>query len=150
MKKLILLSYVILYGNFISAQNKVFNIDDLVGFSKSRFGFVQSNGEVNEYYGDFDCLSKEKYIFEFNVGCGRGGDKISILIRTNKDKLNTFDMFVDKGSLYYGIYASSEVKVGQLEILSDNRIKGNIKLCLYKNESCCGEEGESFILLKIK
>ena len=132
------------------SQQKNYTLKDLATFSKSQYGFKQSGGKINEYYGDIECTSFEKGSFDFNVGCGRGGDIISVTIMPSTSKKNTFDMLLPKGSDYYGKQNISDKKIGELTIISQNEIKGSIKLCLEKDASCCGEEGEIFTLMKIK
>jgi len=129
---------------------EAFTINDLVELSKSRYGFVNADGTINEYYGDFDCTSKDNYFFDFNVGCGSLGDIVTVFALTNKEKQNTFDLYIDKGNVYYGNILTSEKKIGELTILSNNKIKGSIKLCLDEDKGCCGEVGEIFELEKIK
>ena len=81
MKLIMFLSFFILFVLYSCNQNKfnnqvrvedtykkVFTINDLVELSKSKFGFVNIDKTINEYYGDFDCTSKEKYFFDFNYG----------------------------------------------------------------------------------
>ena len=77
MKIIIILTSIIIVSNLAFAQNKIFSFNDLVLFSKSKYGFVQKTGKINEYYGDLECKSAEKKIFDFNIGCGRGGVIIS-------------------------------------------------------------------------
>jgi len=149
LKKLLIFALVFLYCDFIIAQKQTFNIDDLISLSKSKFGFVKSNGTINEYYGDFNCISSDNYIFDFNVGCGNAGDVITLLVKANSEKKNTFNLYLEKGSTYYGSPAVTERKVGEFLVISENEIKGDIKLCLNKKDGCCGEEGENFTLSKI-
>ncbi len=125
-----------------------YTLNDLISFSKSKYGFVKNDGTINEYYGDFDFLSKEN-IFDFNVGCGSLGDIISVIAMINSSKSNCFDLFIPKGQNYFGKQADSNKKVGELELISENEIHGKIKLCLEEGSGCCGEEGENFILKKI-
>ena len=150
MKIIIILASIILVSNLAFAQNKIFSFNDLVLFSKSKYGFVQKTGKINEYYGDIECKSAEKKIFDFNVGCGRGGDNISLLVKPNAQKSNHFDLYIQKGDIYFGKSITTDKKVGELFIISENQINGNIKLCLEKDAACCGEEGETFVLKKIK
>ena len=59
-------------------------------------------------------------------------------------------MIRQKGDKYYGIINPSDKKIGELNIKSESEIKGYINLCLSKDAACCGAEGPSFILKKIK
>jgi hypothetical protein len=131
------------------SQKNTYNIDDLISISNSKFGFLKTDGSINEYYGDIDCTSPENSFFDFNVGCGSEGDIISIVIKTNTDKLNTFDLYIPIDEIYYGETTTTEIKIGELNLLSESKINGNIKLCLNKSDGCCGEEGEVFTLVKI-
>lgn len=144
-----------------TAGNKPFNnasdkehevtstIEDIVEISSSKFGFLLPDGTIHESYGDFDCISPEEKIFEFNVGCGRSGDIISILITPNDSKRNSFNLVLRKGDLYYGKTSTENIKIGEFNIISKDEIKGYIKLCLEEDESCCGEIGENFTLKRI-
>ena len=150
MKKILIITFLFFCSSIILAQKNTYNIDDLISLSKSKFGFLKNDGSINEYYGDIDCKSSEKSIFDFIVGCGKAGDIISIFIKANTDKQNTFDLYVPKGDTYYGKTTTTEIKIGELFILSESKIKGNIKLCLNQSDGCCGEEGENFTIVKIK
>lgn len=130
-------------------HDKHFTIDDLVNYSKSKYGFVDKQGDVNQYFGDLECTSVEKKQFDFTVGCGRGGDIIQISITENSSKPNCFDLYLESGALYFGEFLTAKKKIGELIIISENEIKGSIKLCLEKDSSCCGEEGEDFTLKRI-
>jgi hypothetical protein len=110
---------------------------------------LKKSGETDPYFGDIECVSEQKKLFDFNIGCGRSGDLITVLVTTNPDKQNHFDMYIQKGDTYFGERALRQIKVGELVIISDTRIEGHIRLCLEKDASCCGEEGESFVLCKI-
>jgi hypothetical protein len=149
MKKILIITFVFFCSSIILAQKNTYNIDDLISLSISKFGFLKNDGTINEYYGDIDCKSSEKSIFDFNVGCGSKGDIISIIIKTNNSKSNCFDIYIPEGDRYFGEWASSNIKVGELEVISENEIHGNIKLCMEEGSGCCGEEGEIFILKKI-
>jgi hypothetical protein len=131
----------------VSDKKVNYTLNDLISFSKEKYGFVKNDGTINEYYGDFDFVTEEN-IFHFNVGCGSQGDIISVIFMTNDSKRNSFDLFIPKGDNYYGKPADSNKKVGEFELISDNEIHGKIKLCLEEGSGCCGEEGESFILKK--
>ena len=131
------------------SDGKHFTIDDLINYSKSKYGFVDKQGDVNQYFGDLECTSVEKKQFDFTVGCGRGGDIIQISITENSSKLNCFDLYLESGALYFGEFLTAKKKIGELIIISENEIKGSIKLCLEKDSSCCGEEGEDFTLKRI-
>ena len=133
----------------VSNKRDNYTLNDLISFSKAKYGFVKNDGTINEYYGDFDFVSAEKSLFDFNVGCGSKGDIISIIIKTNNSKSNCFDIYIPEGDRYFGEWASSNIKVGELEVISENEIHGNIKLCMEEGSGCCGEEGEIFILKKI-
>ena len=132
----------------VSNKKENYILNDLISFSKAKYGFVKNDGTINEYYGDFDFVTEEN-IFHFNVGCGSQGDIISIIVMINDSKSNCFDLFIPKGENYYGKPADSNKKVGEFELISDNEIHGKIKLCLEEGSGCCGEEGENFILKKI-
>jgi hypothetical protein len=149
MKALITIVFLVFTLNTFG-QSKTYTIKDLTEFSKNKYGFIKSDKTISEYYGDFDCIDTEKSIFDFNVGCGRGGDIISILIKENSSKLNCFDLYLQKGNIYYGNQAATDIKIGEFLIISENEIRGNIKLCLEKEAACCGEEGEVFTLIKLK
>jgi hypothetical protein len=69
-------------------------------------------------------------LFDFNVDCGRGGEVITILIKPNSIKQNSFDMIRQKGDIYYGLINPSDKKIGEMNIKSESEIKGYIKLCL--------------------
>jgi hypothetical protein len=140
----------LLIAQFSNAQQYKYTISDLIRISKYQFGFVEVNGAINLNYGDIECISADKSLFDFNVGCGRGGDVITILIKPNSTKPNSFDMIRQKGDKYYGIINPSDKKIGELNIKSESEIKGYINLCLSKDAACCGAEGPSFILKKIK
>lgn len=132
----------------VSNKKENYTLNDLISFSKAKYGFVKNDGTINEYYGDFDFVTEEN-IFHFNVGCGSKGDIISIIVMINDSKSNCFDLFIPKGEYYYGKPADSNKRVGEFELISDNEIHGKIKLCLEEGSGCCGEEGENFILKKI-
>jgi hypothetical protein len=132
----------------ISNKKENYTLNDLISFSKAKYGFVKNDGTINEYYGDFDFVSEEN-IFDFNVGCGSHGDIISVIAMINSSKSNCFDLFIPKGESYFGKQADSNKKVGELELISENEIHGKIKLCLEEGSGCCGEEGDNFILKKI-
>jgi hypothetical protein len=132
-----------------SIKKEIILLDDFILFSKAKYGFVKNDGTINEYYGDFDFISTEKSLFDFNVGCGSKGDIISVIIKTNNSKSNCFDIYIPEGNKYYGEWANSNIKVGELEVISENEIHGKIKLCMEEGSGCCGEEGENFILKKI-
>ncbi len=131
------------------SQFTEYSINDLIDMSQSKFGFVQSDGSVSEFYGDFECTSPDENSFDLNVGCGRSGDIISVIMRKNSAKENCFDVILMKGGMYYGVPATSDKKIGEFIIVSKDEIKGSIKLCLEADASCCGEVGENFILKKI-
>lgn len=150
MKKFFTIIILSLFGNFVSAQKSTFTIVDLIAMSKCQFGFVTADGSINEYYGDFDCSSTEKYTFDFNVGCGKAGDIITFVIKEDKTRKSTFGLYLKAGSIFYGKPTPVERRVGEFVVLSESKIKGSIKLCLNKSDGCCGEEGENFTLLKIK
>jgi hypothetical protein len=149
MKVLITIAFLLYTANTFG-QTRTYTIKDLTEFSKNQYGFMKIDKTINEYYGDFECVDKEKSIFDFNVGCGRGGDIISILIKENSTKLNCFDLYLQKGNIYYGNQAVTDKKIGEFLIICENEIRGNIKLCLEKEAACCGEEGEVFTLIKLK
>lgn len=132
-----------------SNEKEIFVLSDLISFSKAKFGFVKKDGAINEFYGDFDCVDAVKNIFEFNVGCGRSGDIISLIIIDNPTKNNCFDLYIPKGDKYLGGQANSNKKVGEFQVISENEIHGSIKLCLEEGSGCCGEEGENFIMKSI-
>ncbi len=135
------------YNNLeMTSEQKKFTINDLVTFSTNKYGFVEHDGSINEYYGDFNSLPSEKELIEFEVGCGRGGDIVSLLVKESNTKSNSFDLFIPKGGLYYGYQASTDKKVGEFYIASENEIRGNLKLCMEKDAACCGEAGETFTL----
>lgn len=150
MKKLLLISILLLSILFLDAQVKRYSLSDLKQFAKNQYGFVQPNNDIDQYYGDIECVSQEEGIFEFNVGCGRGGDIVKLLVKENNVKPNYFDLFISKGDIYYGVISKIDKKVGELFVKSENEISGNLKLCLEKNASCCGDVGSNFLLKKIK
>jgi hypothetical protein len=129
--------------------NTVYTLDDIILFSNNKYGFQNKDGTINEFYGDFDIVSVEKSLFDFNVGCGGSGDFISVLVTKKISKNNLFNIYIPKGDKYFGKAADSNEKVGELEIISENEIRGYIKLCLEEGSGCCGEVGENFILKKI-
>lgn len=129
--------------------NSIYTLDDIILFSKNKYGFQNKNGTINEFYGDFDIVSVEKSLFDFNVGCGNFGDIISVLITKNNSKNNFFNIYIPKGEKYFGKAADSNEKVGELEIITENEIRGYIKLCLEEGSGCCGEAGENFILKNV-
>lgn len=135
--------------NIVSNKGDNYTLNDLISFSKAKYGYVSDDGTINEYYGDLDFVDAEKSLFDFNVGCGRYGDIISVIIKTNNSKSNCFDIYIPEGVRYYGELTSSNIKVGELEVISENEIHGNIKFCIEDGYGCCGEEGENFILKKI-
>ena len=139
MKKLITIAFLVFTVNTFG-QSTTYTIKDLIEFSKSQYGFIRSDKTINEYYGDFNCTNVQKSIFDFNVGCGKCGDIISVIIRENPNKKNNFEL----------IFVDDNKKIGELDIINQNKIQGNIKLCLDKGQCCCGEEGEIFILTKLK
>ena len=130
------------------AQTKTFNYNDLVKISKSKLCFQRQDGSINEYYGELKCTSEVNNKFEFTIGCGQSGDIISLLIKVNPTSSDLFDLYIEKGEKYYGIITKTDKKIGNLQIISENKIKGYVKFCFEKNEGCCGEEGEKFTLLK--
>ena len=140
----------IFLAQICNAQQKKYSVSDLIRMSKNQFGFLKTNGSINLNYGDIECISADKNLFDFNVDCGRGGDVITILIKPNSTKPNSFDMIRQKGNIYYGIINPSDKKIGELNIKSESEIKGYINLCLEKDAACCGAEGPNFILKKIK
>jgi hypothetical protein len=140
----------IFLAQFCNAQQNKYTVTDLIRISKYQFGFVKANGTINQNYGDIECISAEKSLFDFNVDCGRGGEVITILIKPNSIKQNSFDMIRQKGDIYYGLINPSDKKIGELNIKSESEIKGYINLCLEKDAACCGTEGPNFILKKIK
>ncbi|HNX87482.1 MAG TPA: hypothetical protein PKH58_00245 [Paludibacteraceae bacterium] len=149
MKTIITIAFLLFTVNSFG-QTRTYRLEDLTEFSKNHYGFLKTDKTINEYYGDFDCIDKEKSIFNFNVGCGRGGDIISILIKENSSRLNCFDLYLQKGDIYYGNQAYTNKKIGEFLIICEDEIRGNIKLCLEKGAACCGEEGEIFTLMKLK
>jgi hypothetical protein len=90
----------------VSNKRDNYTLNDLISFSKAKYGFVKNDGTINEYYGDFDFVSAEKSLFDFNVGCGSKGDMISIIIKTNNSKSNCFDIYIPDGDRYFGEWAS--------------------------------------------
>ena len=132
------------------AQKYNYSISDLIRISKNQFGFLKTNGTINQNYGDIECISAEKNLFDFNVDCGRGGEIITILVKPNFIKPNSFDMIRQKGQISYGKINPFDKKIGELNIKSESEIKGYINLCLEKDAACCGAEGPNFILKKIK
>lgn len=137
--------------NSSSQNTQNYSLDDLKWMFKSQFGFVSQAGELNEYYGDIDYDSKNN-IFLFNIGCGRGPDIIEIIIKPIDNKVNSFDIFIPKGNIYFGDFTTSDKKVGEFTIISENEIKGNIRLCLEKDSNCCGDglTDGLFVMKKIK
>ena len=133
----------------ISNEKETYSLSDLISFSKSKYGFVKKDGAINEFYGDFDCADSSNNLFDFNVGCGRAGDIISLIIVNNPTKKNCFDLYIPKGEKYFGGYADANKKVGEFQVVSENEIHGDIKLCMEEADGCCGEEGDSFILKRI-
>jgi hypothetical protein len=150
MKRILFIIALVINHFDLYAQNKVYGIDDLILISKSQFGFVKADGTINEYYGDFEYSSEQKMLFEFNLGCGRSGDIVSLIVKLNPIIPNNFDLFIPKGGILNGKPTPEEKKVGTLILLSELEFKGNIKLCLEKGASCCGEEGENFTIRRIK
>jgi hypothetical protein len=136
-------------ANIEKSQLTEYSINDLIDMSQSKFGFVQPDGSISEFYGDFECTSPDESSFDLNVGCGRSGDIISVIMRKNSAKENCFDVILKKGGMYYGVPATSDKKIGEFIIVSKDEIKGSIKLCLEADASCCGEVGENFTLKKI-
>ena len=136
--------------SFTSCSNKKknYSLNDLISFSKAKYGFVKKDGTINEFYGDFEFVPKNN-IFDFNVGCGSRGDIISVIAMINSSKSNCFDLFIPEGDKYFGKNADSNKKVGELELISENEIHGQINLCMEEGSGCCGIEGENFILKKI-
>lgn len=129
-----------------SKKNQFVTLDDLIRFSKAKYGFVKKDGSINIYYGDFTCTSPEKKIFDFTVGCGSLGDIISIIIKKEISKTNSFNLFIPSGEVYFGKINKTEKKIGEFIVSSENEIHGSIKLCLDESSGCCGEEGETFTL----
>ncbi len=84
------------------AQQHNYLIPYLIRMSKIQFGFLKTNGSINQKYGDIECISDEFFLFDFNVDCGRGGEIITILVKPNFTKPNSFDMIRQKGEIYYG------------------------------------------------
>ena len=132
----------------LTNKKENYTLNDLISFSKSKYGFVKDDGTINEYYGDFDSVDEDNK-FDFNVGCGSRGDIISVVAISNGSKTNCFDLYVPKGENYFGRQADSNKKVGELKLISEDEIHGKINLCLEENSGCCGEEGDIFILRKI-
>lgn len=148
MKKIIFLLNTLFFCSFVFGQKK-YSLSDLVTFSKSQYGFLEKTGEIDQYYGDIECVSPDKNIFEFTIGCGKCGDIITLLIKENSSKPNSFDLYIQKGDIYFGKSATSNKKVGELLVISESELIGNIKLCMEKDYCCCGEHGQSFVLKKI-
>ena len=117
--------------SFTSCSNKKknYSLNDLISFSKAKYGFVKKDGTINEFYGDFEFVPKNN-IFDFNVGCGSRGDIISVIAMINSSKSNCFDLFIPEGDKYFGKNADSNKKVGELELISENEIHGQINLCM--------------------
>lgn len=126
-----------------------FTLEYFLELCSNKYGFVKDDGSINEYYGDLNLLSKDLGMVYFEVGCGRGGDILEFLVRANANKRNSFDLFIEPGSWYYGKRTNVEKKVGELLVVSEDEIHGEIKLCLEKEFSCCGFEGPIFILRRI-
>jgi hypothetical protein len=132
-----------------SSKKNIYTLNDLILFSRNNYGFLNSDGTINEFYGDIDFVSVEKNLFDFNIGCGHSGDIISVILSISDSKNNFFNIYIPKGDRYFGKPADSNVKIGELEVISENEIHGQIKLCLEEGSGCCGEIGENFIMKKI-
>ena len=75
-------------------------------------------------------------MYEFTVNAGKCADLINLVIKSNKDKKNTFDVY----------YPDEYRLIGNFFIINDSEIKINLNLCL-DEMGCCVDP--DFIIKKI-
>ena len=127
----------------------MFSLDDLFELSKDKYGFIEEDGTVDPYYGDFDLVSAENSLFDFQVGCGSRADIVRIGVKIHPSKVNCFIIYIPQGGLHFGSLVNRPTEIGELTVLSESEIHGRIELCLEKGSSCCGPGDGHFSLKRI-
>ena len=130
----------------LSTLSIQYSLDDLIRITKYKFNIVDKDGKINANYGELRCTNLGAHTFEFTVGCGSCGDIIEVIIQKNQFKDNTFDIFNPKGKKYFGEILQVDKQIGELVIISDTEIRGNLHYCVNKESGCCGDG--DFILRK--
>lgn len=130
-------------------DRSIFSLDDLFKLSNDKYGFLGEDGTIDLYYGDFDLVSAENCLFDFQVGCGSRADIVRIGVKIHPSKVNSFIIYVPQGGLHFGSLANRPTEIGELTVLSESVIHGRIELCLEKDSGCCGPGDGHFSLKRI-
>ena len=130
--------------------DKNYSIEDLISFSENKYGFVETDGSINNTYGNLEFISIFKGEVTFNgskqivdiakmnftIDFGRCGDMIDVDITKDPSKFSRF-IFDDFNA--------------ELIVINESLIIGYIEeiYCLERG-SCCGLDEGFFALRKIE
>jgi hypothetical protein len=123
------------------SQQKSYSLEDFkrIFNSSEEFRIVDINGEIDEYAGALKYIPFSNNRFLFNIGCGKCGDIFEFEVFKKNNSNNTFELFYTKGSFYFGKRLDSNIKIGELKIISENELTGKIYslFCVEKDYCCC-------------